>query len=382
MAIEVVREPMFLLLAAGATVYLAVGDVREALILLVSVVAVVTITVYQEHKTERSIEALRDLSSPRALVLRDGTRRLIAGRDVVPGDLVLLHEGDRVSADALLLDCNDFAVDESLLTGESLPVEKSAAPAGATESMDAAEQPHCVFSGALVVRGSGTALVLATGAATRIGGIGSALRRLEVQDTPLQVETARLVRLFASFGLLLCLAVVVLYGVLRGDWIAGVLGGITLAMAVLPEEFPVVLTVFLALGAWRISRKKVLTRRMPAIETLGAATVLCVDKTGTLTENRMAVAEISAPGHHHDASAGALPASLGQVAKYAALACEIDPFDPMERAIVDYAAHHDAESVLMRSQWRLVKEYDLTRHLLAVTHCWQGPASGEVVVGA
>lgn len=382
MAFEVVREPMFLLLAAGCAVYLAIGDVREALILLMSVLAVVTITVYQEHKTERSLEALRDLSSPRALVLRDGTRRLVAGRDVVPGDLVLLHEGDRVSADGLLLDCNDFAVDESLLTGESLPVDKYAAPDGAMESMDAADPLHCVFSGALVVRGSGSVLVLATGAQTRIGGIGSALRRLEIQDTPLQAETARLVRLFASFGLLLCLAIVVLYGFLRGDWIAGVLAGITLAMAVLPEEFPVVLTVFLTLGAWRISRKKVLTRRMPAIETLGAATVLCVDKTGTLTENRMAVAEIRAAGHSHDASRGALPVNFRPVARYAALACEIDPFDPMERAIVDYAAQHDTESVRMRNQSRLVKEYDLTRHLLAVTHCWQGPEGSDAVVAA
>ena len=382
-ALEVVREPMLLLLVAGGTIYLAVGDLYEALILLVSVFVVMGITIYQEGKTERALEALRDLSSPRALVIRAGAQRRIAGRDVVPGDLVLLHEGDRVPADGVLLECNEFSADESLLTGESLPVAKR--PTGPEVSAMAKPggdgQPF-VFAGALVVQGYGTARILATGAQTQIGRIGKALESLDVQDTPLQMQTARIVRIFASIGLLLCLFVVVLYGTLRSDWLAGLLAGITLAMAVLPEEFPVVLTVFLALGAWRISRNKVLTRRMPAIETLGSATVLCVDKTGTLTENRMAVAELTVAGHHHDATRGALPANVRPVAHYAALACELDPFDAMERAIIGYAAGHDAETVRMRAQWRLVKEYDLTRDLLAVTHCWQQAEGGEIVVAA
>ncbi|MEO8007196.1 MAG: cation-translocating P-type ATPase [Betaproteobacteria bacterium] len=380
-ALEVVREPMLLLLVAGGTIYLAVGDLHEALILLVSVFVVMGITIYQERKTERALEALRDLSSPRALVIRDGEEKRIAGREVVPGDLVLLHEGDRVPADGVLVECNEFSADESLLTGESLPVSKRTAPSEVFEMANPGgdAQPF-VFSGALVVQGYGKARILATGAQTQIGRIGKALESLDVQDTPLQIQTARLVRVFASIGLLLCLAVVVLYGMLRGDWLAGLLAGITLAMAVLPEEFPVVLTVFLALGAWRISQKKVLTRRMPAIETLGSATVLCVDKTGTLTENRMAVAELVGAGHHHEAARGALPANVRPVAHYAALACELNAFDPMERAIVTYAGEHDAETVRMRKQWRLVKEYDLTRELLAVTHCWQKADGGEIVV--
>ena len=239
-----------------------------------------------------------------------------------------------------------------------------------------------VFSGALVVQGYGKVRILATGALTQIGRIGKALEMLEVQHPPLQIQIARFVRVFAAIGLLLCLGVVVLYGLLRGDWLAGLLAGITLAMAVLPEEFPLVLTVFLALGAWRISQQRVLTRRMPAIETLGSATVLCVDKTGTLTENRMAVVELVVPGGHHDATRGELPASVRTVVHYAALACERNAFDPMERAIVGYALEHDTETISMREQWRLVKEYDLTRELLAVTHCWQSAQGAEMVVAA
>jgi Ca2+-transporting ATPase len=382
-SLEVLREPMFLLLMAGAAIYLAIGDYREALILLVSVMVVMGITIYQERKTERALEALRDLSSPRAMVLRDGRRRRIAGRDVVPGDLVLLHEGDRVPADGVLRECNEFSTDESLLTGESLPVSKSAAgPEVGELGQPGGDGLPFVFSGSLVVQGQGAALILATGAGTCIGRIGRALQSVETEDTPLQKQTARAIRVFALIGLAACIAVVLLHGLLRGGWVDGLLAGITLAMAVLPEEFPVVLTVFLALGAWRISQKKVLTRRMPAIETLGSATVLCVDKTGTLTENRMAVAEFAAGGHHHDAAHGVLSPRFRTVAHVAALACERDPFDPMERAIVDYAAKHDADSVRVRSQWNLVREYDLTRDLLAVTHCWQSPEGGDVAVAA
>jgi Ca2+-transporting ATPase len=382
-ALEVVREPMFLLLVAGGALYLAIGDVHEALILMVSVFVVMGITIYQERKTERALEALRDLSSPRALVIRDGRERRIAGREVVPGDLLMLAEGDRVPADAVLLEANELACDESLLTGESLPVDKRAASAEIAKMGEpGGEGLPFVFSGSLVVRGQGLARVLATGAQTRIGRIGKSLQSLEVQDTPLQMQTERIVRVFAAFGLALCLAVVVLYAQLRGGWLDGLLAGITLAMAVLPEEFPVVLTVFLALGAWRISQRRVLTRRMPAIETLGSATVLCVDKTGTLTENRMAVAELVDHGYHWDASRGPVHARLLTLVRGAALACELKPFDPMERAIVRFAEEHDAATADIRASWRLVREYDLTRELLAVTHCWRRDSDTDTLVAA
>ena len=339
----VLREPMFSLLVAAAGVYLLLGDLREALVLAASIVVVMAITVVQERKAERALEALRDLSSPRALVVRDGAVRRIAGSEVVRGDLVLLSEGDRVPADARLLAANELTLNESLLTGESLPVEK---------------REGLVFSGTLVVKGQGRAEVAATGARTELGRIGASLAALSPEKTRLERETARIVRVVATFAVLLSLLLCAYYGLARGEWLAGVLAGLTLAMAILPEEFPVVLTVFLALGAWRISRHGVLTRRMPAIETLGSATVLCVDKTGTLTENQMALADVIG----EDAS---------RVSDAAALACELEPFDPMERAILAAAA---PQIVATRHAWTLEHDYPMDGGFLAVCHVWRSPA--------
>ncbi|HEX9674263.1 MAG TPA: cation-translocating P-type ATPase, partial [Burkholderiales bacterium] len=307
---------------------------------------VITITITQERKSERALEALRDLSSPRALVVRDGALLRIAGADVVRGDLIILAEGDRVPADARLTAANELMVDESLLTGESLPVEKRTG------------MP--VYSGTLVVKGQGRAEVTATGARTEFGRIGTSLATLEMEKTPLQQGSARIVKAIAVAGLASCVLVAAYYGAVRGDWLGGILAGITLAMAALPEEIPVVLTVFLALGAWRIARHGVLTRRMPAIETLGSATVLCVDKTGTLTENRMAVVDTIAPG-----------GDVARTLRAAALACEIEPFDPMERAILSAAGD---EARALRGSWALELDYPMTSDFLAVCHAWRSPA--------
>ena len=336
-ALEVATEPMFLLLIAAGAIYLVLGDVREALVLAASIVVMAVITVVQQRKAERALEALRDLSSPRALVVRDGERRRIAGAEVVRGDLAMLSEGDRVPADGCVQSANELELDESLLTGESLAVAKAAGDR--------------VFSGTLVVKGQGSAEVDATGTRTELGRIGVSLATLQSEETSLERETRRLVKLVAAGALGVCVALAGLDLAMRGDWLSAVLSGVTLAMALVPEEFPVVLTVFLALGAWRISRHGVLTRRMPAIEMLGAATVLCVDKTGTLTENRMRVVESS-------------PA----VVDLAALACELEPFDPMDRAIVDAAS---PEAIARRAGWRLERDYPLTRDFLAVCHAWR-----------
>ncbi len=380
MVVESLHEPMFLLLLGGGGIYLALGDLQGALILLLSVLLVIGITLYQTRKTERALEALRDLASPRALVIRGGEAHRIAGRDVVRGDLLLLQEGDRVPADAHLVRCNDLSIDESLLTGESLPVRKIAGQGEAPLVPLPGEGTPFVFSATMVVQGQGTAVVSATGARTEIGRIGRSLQAIAVEETPLQKQTGRIVRVFAALGLLLCALVVALYAWKRGGLLDGFLAGITLAMAVLPEEFPVVLTVFLALGAWRISRRHVLTRRMPAIETLGATTVLCVDKTGTLTENRMAVAAVVDGGEVHPAGPRSVPESVRLVVRYAALASEIDPFDPMERAIVEYADHVDPETKPMRAQWSLVHEFPLSPQLPAMTHCWQRGSERVVAV--
>ena len=260
------------------------------------VILIIGITVYQEQKTERALEALRNLSSPRALVIRDGEQKRIPGREVVCGDMLILAEGDRVPADGVLLFSNNVQVDESLLTGESVPVRKIPWSRGMRTDRPGGDDQPTVFSGTLVVQGQGLAEVRATGPRTEMGKIGAVLQTVERGDTRLKTEIARIVRTIAIVGLFLCVTIVVVYGLTRGNWLEGFLAGITLAMAILPEEFPVVLTVFLALGAWRISRKNVLTRQVSAIETLGSATVLCVDKTGTLTENRMAVQKYFAGG--------------------------------------------------------------------------------------
>ena len=252
---DVLREPMLTLLLIGGLVYLALGDLKEAVILLAFAMLSVVITVVQETRTERVLDALRDLTSPRALVIRDGVPKRIAGRGVVRGDLLLLNEGDRVAADAVLVQCQDLQTDESLLTGESVPVRKAIGAVG-TVYRPGGDDLAAVFSGSLVVRGSGTAEVTATGVRSEIGRIGHSLQAIETEPPRLRAETTRLVRRCAIGGGVLCLLTVALYGTLRGGWLDAMLAGIALGMAMLPEEFPVVLTVFMAMGAWRISRAR------------------------------------------------------------------------------------------------------------------------------
>ena len=280
--LEILREPMFALLLGAAAIYLVLGDLKEAVVLGIFACTSVLIAVVQESRTERVLETLRDLTSPRALVIRDGVEKRIAGVDVVRGDLVILAEGDRVPADATVLAAHDLQCDESLLTGEAVPVRKIASP-GAPPARPGGDDLPYVYSGSMVVRGHGRAEVSATGARSEIGKIGLAITGIETEPPRLRVQTRRLVRNFAAVSLSLSALAVVLYGLWRGGWLDALLSGIALGMSMLPEEFPLVLTVFMVMGAWRISRARVLTRRVAAIETLGAATVLCTDKTGTLT---------------------------------------------------------------------------------------------------
>ena len=371
---HVLAEPMFLLLIAASAIYLVLGDLREAIVLSASMVVVVAITILQERRTEHALARLRDLSSPRALVIRDGVQQRIAGRDVVVGDILLLREGDRVPADGVVLASTYMGADESILTGESLPVDKE-------PGTDDVERSH-VFSGSLIAHGFGTARVTATGARTEMGKIGRALTALTSEPTPLFHEVRRVVRWVAAGGILLCVLIAIGYGMSRMDWLGGVLAGITVAMSILPEEFPLVLTVFLAMGAWRISRVGVLTRRMPAVEAIGAATVLAVDKTGTLTENRMRLALIQTFDEHVDLRHGEveLTAAPREVLESALAASERDAFDPMERALHEAARRLIPSSAEELDGMALVHEYDLTPELLAVTHLWQKTGSDALAV--
>lgn len=371
--LEVMREPMLMLLLGGGIVYLALGDLEESIVLLVFGVASIVITVVQEARTERVLEALRDLTSPRALVIRDGERRRIAGREVVRGDLVVVSEGDRVPADGVLLQADDLQADESLLTGESVPVRKMARSAVMHEpaAQPGGDDLPRVFSGSLIVRGTGVAEVMATGPSSEIGKIGQSLSTLETEPPRLRIQTQRLVRLFALIGGTISILAVFLYGFLRGSWLNAVLAGIALGMSMLPEEFPVVLTVFMAMGAWRISRARVLTRRASAIETLGSATVLCTDKTGTLTENRMTIAQLRLNnGVVFAVKTGErVPAIFAELLRFGILASAPEPFDPMDKAFHELGKRVFIEPAATRCA--LVRTYGLRPELLAVTQVWQ-----------
>ncbi|MGZ4903785.1 MAG: cation-translocating P-type ATPase [Halobacteriota archaeon] len=381
----VFREPMFLLLLGGGSVYLLVGDVQEGLILLSFVFVVMGITFYQERRTERTLAALRDLSSPRALVIRDGSELRIAGKDVVRDDIVVLHEGDRVPADGVLLESTNLSIDESLLTGESASVRKTAHRPATDVARPGGDDTPFVYSGTLVVRGQGVVQIRAIGAETEIGKIGTAIRSIDVQRTKLQQQTSLLVRDIAIVGFALFVIVVSAYGALRGNWLEGLLAGIAVAMAMLPEEFPVVLTVFLVLGAWRISKQEVLTRKAPAVETLGAATVLCTDKTGTLTLNRMTVKTLATCSTEYDVdfeSSRPLPEPYHELAEYSVLASQRDPFDPMEKAFKQLGEHYLATTEHLHADWTLVREYPLSEHLLALSHVWRSPNGGDYIIAA
>ena len=386
--LNVLREPMLALLLGAGLIYLLLGDLKEAAILLIFAGLSVAITVIQETRTERVLEALRDLTSPRALVIRDGERKRIPGREVVRGDLVVLAEGDRVPADAVIVEGRDVQTDESLLTGESVPVRKCLADSVPIDRPRPGgdDQPF-TYSGSLMVRGSGVAQVTATGQHSEIGKIGQSLRRLETEPPRLQRQTARLVRLCALGGAAVSVLAVLLYGTLRGGWLEALLAGLAIGMSMLPEEFPVVLTVFMAMGAWRISKARVLTRRAAAIETLGSATVLCTDKTGTLTENRMSVSELRLPDMRalriRDIPATGLPEEFRELTAYALLASAPDPFDPMEKAFHSFARETlHAGDCGPGSDWRLAHSYGLRPDLLAVSHVWQRPHTAEFLVAA
>ena len=382
---EVLRQPILLLLVAGATVYLLLGELHEALVLGASVVLVAVITVYQEGKSERALAALQDLTSPRALVIRDGAEIRIPGREVVRGDMLIVREGDRVPADAVVVHGTTLRVDESLLTGESVAVGKSVWDGRMQRQPPGGENTPFLYSGTLVVQGQAHAEVIATGAATAIGGIGRSLADIGAEDTPLQTETARAVRYIAIGAVGLSLLVAVLHYALRDGILDSILAGITLAMAILPEEIPLVLTVFLALGAWRISRNRVLTRRIPAIEALGAATVLCVDKTGTLTLNRMTVRALDI-GDDRCALGEEAPTRLDpryeRLAQLAVLASEREAFEPMERAIHELAARLPLDAVERRARLVHERTYPLSSTLLAYAQAWRDPVDGDVFVAA
>jgi Ca2+-transporting ATPase len=367
----ILSEPMVYILLGCGLVYFMIGDRQEALILIGFLLLIAFIEFFQEQKAERALDALRDLSSPRALVLRNGKKQRIAGREVVREDFIFLNEGDRVPADAVLISAADLAVDESMLTGESVPVEKKPKAA--------------VFAGTTVVRGQATAIVTSIGPKTKMGEIGQSIHSSAREKTKLQIRTAQLVGRVAWIATAICVFVFLIFAMTRGNWLEGFLVGLTLAMAILPNELPAVLTIFLALGAWRLSRRRVLTRKLAAVENLGSATILCVDKTGTLTLNQMRIQSIFSNRKYIDLSAenlDVLPEEFHEALEFGILASRPDPFDPMELAFVAAGLKYLRGTEHLHGDWVLEKEYPISGDLLAVTHAWRKKQGSGYIIGA
>ena len=380
---KVLSEPMLILLMVSGLIYLFIGELRDALMLFSFVLVVIGITFYQEIKTEKTLEALQDLSSPRALVIRDGEQIRIPGREVVRGDLVIIREGDRVPADATVLSGRNLSLDESLLTGESMPVRKAEWDGKMKNCRPGGDDLPFVYSGSMVTSGQGLARVNFVGVNTEIGKIGKSLEGIKENDTLLKKETAKIVRTVAIIGLCLCVLLVFAYVFIKGDLVEGFLAGLTLSMAMLPEEFPIVLLIFLTLGAWRISKNKVLTRRSAAIETLGAATVLCTDKTGTLTMNEMKLISLYAQNSFFklpDYKSDDLSEKFIELLKYGVLASQKDPFDPIEKELNKMGEVYLKEA--LKNNLILIKEYPLSKELLALSHVWQSDDNIELLIAS
>ena len=351
--LEIIKEPLFILLLGCGTLYVLLGEYSEGIILLCWVFVIIIITLIQQRKTEKSLEALRKLSSPMALVIRNGEPMRIFGREIVPEDLIVLHEGDRVPADAMLLESNHLVIDESLLTGESVPVIKS---------LDLEQRE--LFSGTLVVQGSGLAQVSATGINTQFGKIGKSIESIEKNKTRLQVEVKLLIRNLFILGGFISLGVIAAFYVTRGNFLEALLNGLAAAMALLPEEFPVVFTIFMALGAWRLTKNNILTRTPSAIETLGSATVLCSDKTGTITQNKMEIAALFVQDKVIDkAQFTENKVQLQALLETLANASEPEPIDPMERAIHSLTK----EINTVTHEFELIASYPLSKACFAMT---------------
>lgn len=368
---DTLGEPMFLLLLVAAGLYLLVGDLAEGLFLTGGALLSLSLVIVQEARSEHALQALNALAEPRAKVIRSGAIRTIPATQLVPGDLVVIGEGGRVPADALLVDGDVLEVDESALTGESVPVAKRPA----VEHIE--ETPHltagsdggsALFASTLIVRGQGVAKVVKTGAATEVGRIGAELSEISASPTLLQHDVRRVVRYIGAIAAVACVTVALAYGFLRGSWFAGALNGLTLAISLVPEEFPMVLTIFMALGALRLARRNVLVRRSAVIETLGATTLLCVDKTGTITENKMELRCIWCDGLLFELASDAEAAQ--RVLRSAQLASALHPHDPMDAAIK--GAAHDALS------GQPIRSYPLRPQFLAFSQVWPAEDGGVI----
>ncbi len=372
---NVAREPMFILLAAACALYFFLGEWTETLLMFLSILFVAGIEIFQETKSERALELLREYTRAPVQVLRDGLWTELPSEELVPGDVVRVGEGDRVPADGNVLQTNDLAVEEAVLTGESLPVEKTVF-AGAREAMTSSHRlataPTAqLFQGTTVSGGQGIFKITATGAATELGKLGKSIEAIEPAPTPLQVQIERFVRGMGWVGAAAFALVLGLNFWLEHDLWKALLFSLTVAMALIPEEIPVAFSTFMALGAMRLMRSGILAKQPKTVESLGSATVICLDKTGTITENQMSVAETA---DWVDAE------KRDRVLNLAWFASEPEPLDAMERAIqIQIIGSAEGDP---RTGFSLKKEYALGGKPPMMTHVWENAATGQRIIAA
>lgn len=357
--IDVLKEPMFLLLLLASTIYFILGEPRDGVIMIVFIVGIISIDVFQEWKTDKTLNALKTLSAPHIQVIRNGIETTINSEDLVPGDLMIISEGIKIPADGFLLKINDLCVDESSLTGESEGVWKTLND----NSNDYFKKNYC-YAGTLVTQGIGIVKVEKIGTETEYGKIGVNIVEAPDSPTPLQKQTNKLIKVCAYIALILFILVCIATYInlsnlpLTDRIIESILSGITLAMAMIPEEFPVILTVFLSMGAWRLAKKNSLVRKLNSIETLGAVSVLCVDKTGTITMNKMTVTDI-----------WPLNNNKNNLLTIMGMACETNPYDSMEKAMLNYCEKNNINKDELFNG-TLIKEYSFTNERKMMGHVW------------
>ena len=370
-AAQALLDPLTIILLLCSLIYVIIGDRTEGLLLTVSGLTVALMTFVQKFRTEKALESLKSYHLPQTEVFRDGIKQLISSKDVVPDDLVILNEGMRIPADGTVIENHSLQVDESLFSGESAPLSKLT-------------QTNCnqVWSGTLVTRGNGLIRVSAIGLNTELGKIGTALSSQVEKTTRLQRELGKLLRIFLRFGVIFCFLVFFSYWLLMGNVLEALLAGLAAAMAMLPEELLLILNLFLALGALRLSKLKVLIRRFSALENLGAITILCVDKTGTLTENKMTVRSLSTPMEQWqwNPTTSAIPESFHSLVEHAWLASHQDPYDPMDKAIREVVNTALKQTEHFHPHWTLLREYPLTHQLLAVSAVWKDQSNHQVII--
>ena len=364
---DIITEPMFILLFIACSIYFIVGQFQEGFIMLAAILIVAGISFFQEYRSRNAIQALKKVSAPQAKVIRNGIAAQVATEDIVVDDVLMLEEGEVIAADGLILSANDLSVNESILTGESFPVEKTA------------DNKSSIYKGTLVTSGSAIVKVTAVGHRSMFGKIGLSLKAITVIKTPLQNQIHLFVRYMVWLGAGAFLFVFAYNFFESRNFLHALMHGLTLAMSVIPEEIPVAFSTFMALGAFRLLRNNIIVKQPQYVETLGSATVICTDKTGTLTQNKMSVAFLYDAIGKRSAAVVAIKELPATLVEYAMWSSETDPFDPMEKAI--HALYENNAIIDKRPLFKQVHEYPIGGKPPMMTHIFKN-ADGEIIIAA